>query len=396
MTLLGPLRALFSLISLALLWAAVYLIWTGYQRADTDDAGLDPALAGDGDETRLWIGWGLLALSFLGRFIWPLLLARGDKPNENVRIERGEARTVVGPDGSKLRVETFGPADGPVLVLTHGWGLDSTVWRYARRDLAGRFRLIVWDLPGLGKSGQPTDGKHQLDRFADDLRAVLTEVAGGKPAVLVGHSIGGMTTQTLAALRPEILGQQVRGLVLLNTTHLRPIETTAASPLVKGIWPIASILLKLQTVLGPLFQLAALQSYQSGQAHIATRIGGFGNHVTRSQLEHTTRLASVNSQAVQAKGDFAMMDWDITSQLPKVTVPTLVITGDKDLLTRPDAGETIARAIPGARIVKMPGCGHMGFYEYAEAYNAEIARFADDAFSRGASPAPSMLDAARA
>ena len=396
MTLLGPLRALFTLISLAILSLSVYLIWTGYQRADEGDPGLDPTLAGEGDETRLWLGWGLLALSFLGRWIWPLILARGDKPEEKARLPKGEVRTVAGPDGSQLHVESFGPKEAPVLVFTHGWGLDHSVWRYAVRDLAKRFRVVVWDLPGLGKSRQPGDGRYQLDRLADDLRAVLTDAAGDKPAVLVGHSIGGMTTQTLAALRPELLGRQVRGLVLVNTTHLRPIETTAVSGLVKGVWPLASVMLKLQTVLGPLFQLAALQSYQSGQAHIATRIGGFGKHVTRSQLDHTSWLASRNSQAVQAKGDFAMMDWDITGQLPRINAPTLVITGDKDLLTRPDAGETITKLIPGARNAKMPGCGHMGFYEYAQGYNQQIAAFADAAFAAEPAPVGSTLDAARA
>jgi pimeloyl-ACP methyl ester carboxylesterase len=386
MTFLGPLRALFTLISLAILSLSVYLIWTGYQRADEGDPGLDPAIAGEGDTTRLWIGYGLLALSFLGRWIWPLLLARGDKPEEKVRLPKGEVRTVTGPDGSRLHVESFGPKDGPVLVFTHGWGLDHSVWRYAVRDLAKRFRVVVWDLPGLGKSTQPSDGKYQLDRLAENLRAVLNDTAGGQPAVLVGHSIGGMTTQTLAALRPEILGEQVRGLVLVNTTHLRPIETTAVSGLVKAIWPIASQILKLQTVLGPVFQLAALQSYQSGQAHLATRIGGFGKHVTRSQLDHTSWLASRNSQAVQAKGDFAMMDWDITSQLPRINVPTLVITGDKDLLTRPDAGETITKLIPGARNAKMPGCGHMGFYEYAQGYHQQIGSFADSVLGQGGAP----------
>ena len=380
MTFLHLLRRLFGLVSLALLGAGVYLVWTGYQRADTDDPGLDPSLAGDGDELRLWLGWGLLALSFLGRFVWPLVLARGGK---GPAFERGEEREIAGADGSRLHVETFGPSDGPVLVFTHGWGLDSTVWRYARSHLARRFRMIVWDLPGLGRSKLPADGRVQLDRFAEDLRAVIG-VAEGRPVVLVGHSIGGMTLQTLAGLRPELMGGQVRGLVLLNTTHLRPIRTTAASGLVQALWPLGSVLLKLQIVLSPLFRLLNWQSYMSGQAHIAVRLGGFGRHVTREQLDHTTRLATLtNSPAVQAKGDFAMMDWDVTRKLPEIRVPTLVVVGVRDLITRPDAGDTIASAIPGARLERMEGCGHMGFYEHADAYDAAIERFAAPLLAEG-------------
>jgi hypothetical protein len=178
MTFLNLLRRLFGLLSLAILATAVYLIWTGYQRSDEGDPGLDPALAGEGDETRLWIGWGLLAFSLLGRFILTPLLAKGEK--DTVPITRGEGRTVAGPDGSELRVESFGAAEAPAIVLTHGWGLDSTVWRYARRDLGDRFRLIVWDLPGLGRSKAPS-GHIQLDNFAEDLRAVIQAEAGGRP-----------------------------------------------------------------------------------------------------------------------------------------------------------------------------------------------------------------------
>jgi pimeloyl-ACP methyl ester carboxylesterase len=375
MTFLHLLRRLFSLLSLAVLALAVYLIWTGYQRADENDPGLDPALAGEGDETRLWIGWGLLALSFFGRFLWPLLLAKGGK---GPRIERGaEHREVVGADGSKLRVEFFGRQGAPVLILTHGWGLDSTVWRYARAHLADRFRLIVWDLPGLGKSKTPPDGRIQLDRFAEDLRTVIG-LAEGQPVVLVGHSIGGMTLQTLAGLRPELMGEQVKGLVLLNTTFLRPIRTTAMSGLVQAVWPVVAVFMKLQIALSPLFHAMKWQSYMSGQTHMAARIGGFGRHVTRQQLEHTALLMTKASPAVEAKGDFAMMDWDVSRKLPDIRVPTLVIVGDRDLITRPDAGETIAAAIPGARLQHMTGCGHMGFYEYNEAYDRAIADFATE------------------
>ena len=373
MTILHLLRRLFGVISLAVLALGVYLVWTGYQRADVGDPGLDPSIAGDGDETRLWIGWGLLALSFLGKFLWPLVLARGGK---GPAFERGETHEIPGADGSKLHVEMFGPKDAPVLVFTHGWGLDSTVWRYARSHLSRRFRLIAWDLPGLGRSRMPADGRLQLDRFAEDLRSVIA-LAEDKPVVLIGHSIGGMTLQTLAGLRPELMGPQVKGLVLLNTTHLRPIETTFASGLVKALWPLGVVMLKLQIALSPLFWLMNIQSYLSGNAHIAVRLGGFGRHVTREQLEHTTRLTTVkNSPKVQAKGDFAMMDWDVTRKLPNIRVPTLVVVGDRDLLTRPDAGKTIASLIPGAQFVSMEGCGHMGFYEYAEAYDAAIERFA--------------------
>jgi hypothetical protein len=62
------------------------------------------------------------------------------------------------PDGSELRVECYGREDAPPIILTHGWGANSTEWDYLKKELAEDFRLIVWDLPGLGLSTRPTIG----------------------------------------------------------------------------------------------------------------------------------------------------------------------------------------------------------------------------------------------
>jgi hypothetical protein len=189
--LLSILRALFALLSLLLVAAAAYLLWTWYQGDLVRDA--DGVVHRLRDDWRLAVGGALLAWSLLGRFIVLPLLARRD--TNPMRLERGEARSVESPTGATLHVETFGPADGQPIVLTHGWSLDSRIWHYAKQDL-GQFRLILWDLPGLGQSKRAR-GKVDMGGFAKDLAAVLS-LAGGRPAVLVGHSIGGMIIQTLA------------------------------------------------------------------------------------------------------------------------------------------------------------------------------------------------------
>src|SRR5205823_14486045 len=80
--------------------------------------------------------------------------AASDEP----RAERtGEVHRIRRPDGSEIRVECYGPPDAPPVVLTHGWGSDSTEWYYPKTHLADRFRLIVWDEPGLGLSKQPNN-----------------------------------------------------------------------------------------------------------------------------------------------------------------------------------------------------------------------------------------------
>ncbi len=365
-------RLILSLLSWAILGAAIYLLWSWAHGYDVIDA-RGVAHHTHGPAWRLYAGLGLLAWSFLGRFIVLMFMPAGrDEPRE----QRGDGYTVQAPDGSALRVESFGQTSGPTLVLTHGWGLNSTAWWYAKQALGDRFRLVTWDLPGLGRSKPPTDGKFTIDRFAEALGAVVESVGPG-PVVLVGHSIGGMTTQTFWRACPETARQRVAGVILVDTTHEDPIRTMWLS----GLWqalrlPLIEPLMWLTVALSPLAWLSSWQGYLSGSNQLAVRLAGFGRYATRGQVDFTARLTCKGSPGVQAKGNLAMFRWKATEVLASITVPMLVLTGSKDIVTLPSASRTIAAAAPHARLVEIEGGGHMGFLERADAYNHEIAEFA--------------------
>lgn len=365
-------QLLFSLISWAILGVGAYLLWSWFHGYDVVDArGLTQHM--HGPAWRLPVGLALLAWSFLGRFVVLLFMPAGrDDPRE----QRAEGRTVKAPDGSLLHVESFGPASGPTLVLTHGWGLNSTAWWYAKQALADRFRLVTWDLPGLGRSKPPVDGKFTIDRFAEALGAVV-EAVGPGPVVLVGHSIGGMTTQTFWRACPDAVRRRVAGVVLVDTTHENPIQTMWLSGLWRALrWPLIEPLMWLTVALSPLAWLSSWQGYLSGSNQAAVRLTGFGRYATRGQVDFTARLTCKGSPGVQAKGNMAMFRWRATEVLASVPVPLLVLTGLKDIVTLPEASRTIAHAAPHGTLVEIPGCGHIGLMERADAYNEEISRFA--------------------
>ncbi len=323
---------------------------------------------------RLWTGLGLLAWSLVGR--WPVtwLLAKPD--SDPTHPQRGDHRMIASPTGSTLYVEISGPADAPPVILTHGWGLDSTIWYYLRRDLAKRFRVIVWDLPGLGRSRAASGKAIDLTHFARDLKALLA-LTNGKPAVLVGHSIGGMTLQTLVRDHPEVLNGAVAGLVLVNTTYTNPLRTMVLSGLAQALrWPLLEPMFRVAIWLQPLAWLSAWQSYLSGSAHLANRLG-FAGEVTRSQLEHNTLLATRNPPAALARGNLAMFRWDAHGALQGVTAPTLILAGDSDLITKCEASQTLARAAPAARLEVIANANHMGFLERPALYNRQIEAFCE-------------------
>ena len=127
--------------------------------------------------------------------------------------------------------------------------------------------------------------------------------------------------------------------------------------------------------LQPLVWLSAWQSYLSGSAHLANRIS-FGKHVSRSQLNAVTLLGTRNSPGAQARGNLAMFRWDATGALAKIDVPVLVIGGELDIVTKPEASGTIAESTHAARISIVEDVNHMGFLERHETYNSAIAQFA--------------------
>ncbi|MBD0343654.1 MAG: alpha/beta fold hydrolase, partial [Coleofasciculus sp. Co-bin14] len=185
---------LVGLLSISILGGGCYILYEWY----------NGELVGT---SYLLAGVAMVLWSFGGRFI-SLPLFRRPGTDEPEFLRTGTVQRVSRPDGTVLNVEFYGPEDGQAIILSHGWGPNSTVWYYAKRQLSDRFRVIVWDLPGLGKSSKPKNKDYSLEKYARDLEAVIN-LAGDKPVILLGHSMGGMINLTFCRLFPEHLGSLV-------------------------------------------------------------------------------------------------------------------------------------------------------------------------------------------
>lgn len=361
-------RALFALVSGAILITGAYLLWSGLSGGEIQY--VDGEWRTEREAWRIWIGAGLLVWSALGRFPVLWLSARPDKREPGVA--GGKSLIQGGATGSLIHVEEDGA--GPTLVACHGWGMDSTIWNELKRATQRELRWVTWDLPGLGRSRLAPGARPALDAYAEDLRGLV--LSQGSPVILVGHSIGGMIIQTLARDHPALFDREVAGVVLLNTTYKDPSHTMVLGGLVRALRPLVKAGLKLASWLQPLVWILAWQSYLSGSAHLANRLG-FGAHVTRRQLEHVTLLATRNPPGVQAQGIRAMLDWDADGALASVRRPVLVVSGGVDVITKFEAGAHIAGTASAATLVKIPGANHMGLMEQADLYGAQIDAFVD-------------------
>lgn len=343
------LRWLAGLFSIALIGSGIYILHEWYE-GDLID--------------RAWLilGWGMVAWSCVGFLPVSFLFRRWGK-DEPKQWRSKETKKIERADGTIIHVEFYGSPTAPPLILCHGWGPNSTVWYYAKKQLAEQYRLIVWDLPGLGKSTKPKNKNYSLERYACDLEAVLS-LAGNKPAILLGHSMGGMIILTFCRLFPEHLGGRVAGLILADATYTNPLKTTIFSDLLLTLQkPLLEPLLHLTIALSPLLWLISGFSYFNGSMHLSTEISGFTGRETRGQLDFATRIGLMGEPGVLAKGALAMFKYDETRTLSKIPVPVLVIAGKSDIATRIFAHRRMATDIPQAELVILKPAGHMGLME---------------------------------
>jgi pimeloyl-ACP methyl ester carboxylesterase len=322
----------------------------------------------------LLAGCCLLLFTFAGRHLVKFAFPVGS--DEPTAMRTGTVQEIATSDGAKIHIETYGPPDAPTLILTHGWGTNSTEWYYAKRHLADRFRLIVWDEPGLGESSEPRDRDYALERLAADLHSVLS-VADGRRVVLVGHSIGGMINLTFCRLYPQLIGTQVAGIVQLDTSYTNPVKTTKGSDFSLAIQkPVGEPILHAMIFLSPLVRVINWLNYQDGLAYVENAQSSFAGSETRGHVDLVSRYQVEASPAVVARGTLAMFHWDTTPVLKQIEAPVLIAVGQEDTTTLPRASEFMQGTIPHAAIQVVSPSAHYGLLEQNYTYDAAIAKFA--------------------
>jgi pimeloyl-ACP methyl ester carboxylesterase len=359
---------------------------TATKRSDTPQPGETTAIEttsvpwsfGWNRETAWLIsGLALLIWSIGGGFSWPKVLRRsGEGAPKSIR-GTGEIRRLKSDDGTELYVEIHGRTDGVPIVLTHGWGLDVDEWFYASK-WADRYRLIVWDLPGLGESKSPGTKDWSVEKLARDLAKVVA-IAGDRPVFLLGHSIGGMITLTFCKLFPQIRTERVAGVIIVHSTYTNPCRTAKWSGLYTALQrPVLEPLCWAMIALAPLFWLMNWVSYFNGSAHRSTSKSSFSGRETREQLGFLTRYYVWAWPSVVARGFLGMFRYDVSAALSTIDTPALIVAADRDELCDPSASRHMASAMPSARLEMIGDAKHCGLFERFQEFGKLVNGFVDE------------------
>jgi pimeloyl-ACP methyl ester carboxylesterase len=177
-------------------------------------------------------------------------------------------------------------------------------------------------------------------------------------AVLAGHSMGGMTIMSLATYRPAVLSVRARALVLV---------ATAAADMSSG--PMGADRFAAGLIASPVVDFALRSS--AGQRFVR---GVFGLNPVDAHIDLTRTLFAATAPRVRAGFLTAMSTMNLLEGIATIAIPTTVMIGSRDRLTAPARSEQLVAAIPGARLVTLPGRGHMLPLEDPDAVSAEIER----------------------
>jgi pimeloyl-ACP methyl ester carboxylesterase len=254
--------------------------------------------------------------------------------------------------GVRLAYEVRG--DGAPVLLVHGLGYGRWGWEPVADSVAEDFLVVLFDNRGIGASDVPR-GPYTVRALAEDAVAVL-DAAGVERAHVVGTSLGGMVAQELALSFAE----RVDRLVLACTTpgglgsYPMPAQTVALMLEAPG--------LPVEVALRRFVENALAPGTVAERPELVERIYAL-------RLANPLDLAGWQAQAA------AGTTFDALARLGAIAAPTLVVTGTDDNVVDPRNSELLARRIRGALLERLPGTGHLFFWEEPERFSRLVTEF---------------------
>lgn len=255
-------------------------------------------------------------------------------------------------DGTEIAYAVTGNPNGEPLLMIHGIGADTRGWVMQRRALSRRYRLILVDNRGVGRSGRP-DGPYDLKVMATDALAALDH-AGYGSAHVIGASMGGIISQIIGVHHPD----RVRSLTLACTAchhyswRRELLATWAEQAEDHGMRTFVNE--NLEWMIGP----RSLRRLWPAMAVLGP-------------LAFNVPVTSFVAQVEAILG----IDDALREELVHIDAPTLVMCGSQDVLTTQGDTEELASLIPGAEVAVVRGGAHLFMVEHAGEFNRTVLDF---------------------
>ena len=241
--------------------------------------------------------------------------------------------------GVRLHVRDSGPAEAPVLLMLHGFGASLHTWEPWAVALSEHYRVIRIDLPGSGLSPPDPSGVYTDARSMQILLAWLDQL-GVARVTLVGHSIGGRIAWGMAARHPGRVARLVLlapdGFASPGFAYGQTAELPTALKLMTHVMP------------KPMLRLSLLPAYADPHA-LSDRLAERYFDLMRAPGARAALLARLQQTVLS----------DPRPLLRGIAVPTLLVWGEQDAMIPVSNAADYLAALPDARLVALPGIGHL-------------------------------------
>ncbi|MFT4200549.1 alpha/beta fold hydrolase [Gordonia sp. (in: high G+C Gram-positive bacteria)] len=275
-------------------------------------------------------------------------------------------------DGAELNVLTY-PADDPdddsdIVVFIHGWTCNTNYWNPQVNHLLGKRTIVVYDQRGHGES-RLGRARPSPELLGSDLEAVLAAtVPTGRKAILVGHSLGGMTIQAWADQHPDEVNERIAAVIL---------ESTAATDILGRhklfVEPVPAYAKPFEHLTGVLFASTPVPLPRTRAGAKVIRYITMTDDARGSHVAFVDDMASSCPPVARGLLGNGMVGMDLRTGTAALTVPTTVINGSDDRLLPPvhsqEIADIIARVGSLHRHVVLDDIGHMLSIEASEAFN---------------------------
>lgn len=264
------------------------------------------------------------------------------------------------------RLSYYDEGSGTPLVFCHGFGGNADNWTHPKSGQVQFFsdfmRVLAFDLKGYGDSDKSEDFSYTIAGFAQELHEAIENITNGEKIIFVGHSMGGMVAQEFALQFPTDL----KGLVLVSTY----------SYLIVG-----SSFYKFQKWIVDQMEERSLEELEKYVSDTLLKQGVallfYWDYLKKNpeMIEWALEEREKVPLYVLKADMYEIFGFNVHDQLPKITMPTLIIQGKRDQTVPQKYARKIQEQISGSELKMFDRCGHMVQFEVREELNFELEKF---------------------
>jgi 3-oxoadipate enol-lactonase len=256
------------------------------------------------------------------------------------------------------KIHYFEKGKGKNLVFIHGFLGSSWLFEAQIEHFSKNFRAIAIDHLGHGKSDKPESESYELTELAQFLDEALSKIIGDEKIILVGHSMGGMIS-LIYATSPN-LAQRLEGLILMSTAP--KLNNPGLVQYIEDLKSGAMSLKDRETLETIFVGLCFQRKARKEQTELIKEF------IDRT-LENEEYVGLRTMESI-------VNNFNVVDKLSDIIIPTLILSGDKDIFILPEESKSMSQKIPNSKLVILtPKIGHMIQYEATDDYTKALETF---------------------